>query len=151
MPSAAAGGLAGGDVGPDHDNKRHRDAIGLTTVRLVVVARVELAPATAHGGDRRRRLGGSVCCGVEAKLAQTSAHVSLPGSYGGYLGAWTAASTSGELCHRRRRQWRRAARVARGGERRGLYTRLGRPVGDTLVTAEDAAVLRRVEARAVTP
>jgi hypothetical protein len=44
-------------VGPDHDNKRHRDAIGLTTGRLVVVARVELAPATAHGGDRRRRLG----------------------------------------------------------------------------------------------
>jgi hypothetical protein len=57
MPSTAAGGLAGGDVGPDHDNKRHRDAIGLTTVRLVVVARVELAPATAHGGDRRRRSG----------------------------------------------------------------------------------------------
>jgi hypothetical protein len=26
-------------------------------VLLVVVARVELAPATAHGGDRRRRSG----------------------------------------------------------------------------------------------
>jgi hypothetical protein len=57
MPPAAAGGLAGGDVGPGHDNKRHREAIGLTTVLLVVVARVELAPATAHGGDRRRRSG----------------------------------------------------------------------------------------------
>jgi hypothetical protein len=44
-------------VGPDHDNKRHHDEIELTTVLLVVVARVELALATAHGGDRRRRSG----------------------------------------------------------------------------------------------
>jgi hypothetical protein len=54
MPSAAAGGLAGGDVGPGHDNKR-RDGIGLTTVRWVVVAGSVGAPATAHGGGRRRR------------------------------------------------------------------------------------------------
>ena len=37
-------------------------------------------------------------------------------------------------------------RRARRG--RGLYTRLGRPVGDALVTAGDVAVLRRVVARA---
>jgi hypothetical protein len=55
MPSAAAGGLAGGDVGPGHDNKRHRDGIGLTTVRRGVVAGSGGAPATAHGGGRRRR------------------------------------------------------------------------------------------------
>jgi hypothetical protein len=42
-------------VGPDNDNKRHHDEIELTTVLLVVVARVELAPATARGGGRRRR------------------------------------------------------------------------------------------------
>jgi hypothetical protein len=66
-------------VRPGHDNKRHRGAIGLTTVLLVVVARAERALETAHGGGRRRRSGGSVYCGVEAKLAQTSAHVSLPG------------------------------------------------------------------------
>jgi hypothetical protein len=42
----------------------------------------------------------------------------------------------------------RAARCgARGGAGR-LYTRLGRPVGDALVTAGDAAVLRRVGSRA---
>jgi hypothetical protein len=58
VPLPAAGGFAGGDVGPIHDNKRHHDEIELTTVRLVVVARVELAPATARGGDRRRRSGG---------------------------------------------------------------------------------------------
>jgi hypothetical protein len=61
MPSAAAGGLAGGDVGPGHGNKRHEVAIELTTVRLAVAARPGRAPATAHGGDRRRRsrrLGG---------------------------------------------------------------------------------------------
>jgi hypothetical protein len=57
MPPTAAGGLTGGDVGPVHDNKRCHDEIELTPVLLVVVARVELAPATAHGGDRRRRLG----------------------------------------------------------------------------------------------
>jgi hypothetical protein len=62
--------------GPTTTNKRHHDEIELTLVLLVVVARVELAPATAHGGGA---WGGSVCCGVEAKLAQTSAHVSLPG------------------------------------------------------------------------
>jgi hypothetical protein len=55
MPSAAAGGLAGGDVGPGHGNKRHEVAIELTTVLLAVVARPGRAPATAHGGDRRRR------------------------------------------------------------------------------------------------
>jgi hypothetical protein len=57
VPLPAAGGFAGGDVGPIHDNKRHHGEIELTTVGLVVVARVERAPATAHGGDRRRRLG----------------------------------------------------------------------------------------------
>jgi hypothetical protein len=57
MPPTAAGGFAGGDVGPGHDNKWRHDEIELTPVLLVVVARVELAPATAHGGDRRRRLG----------------------------------------------------------------------------------------------
>jgi hypothetical protein len=74
MPSPAAGGLAGGDVGPGHDNKRHEVAIELTTVLLAVVARAERAPATAHGGGAR---GGSVYFGVEAKLTQTSALVSL--------------------------------------------------------------------------
>jgi hypothetical protein len=65
MPSAAAGGIAGGDVGPGHDNKRHEVAIELTTVLLAVVARAERAPATAHGGDRRRRSGrlGVLRCG----------------------------------------------------------------------------------------
>jgi hypothetical protein len=72
----AAGGFAGGDVGPNHDNKRYHDEIELTTVRLVVVARVELAPATAHGGGARE---GSVQCSVEIKLAQTSTLVSWPG------------------------------------------------------------------------
>jgi hypothetical protein len=55
MPSAAAGGLAGGDVGPGHCNKRHRGGIGLTTDRWAVVAGSGCAPATAHGGGRRRR------------------------------------------------------------------------------------------------
>jgi hypothetical protein len=55
MPSAAAGGLAGGNVGPDHSNKWHRSGIGLTTVRWAVVAGLGGAPATAHGGGRRRR------------------------------------------------------------------------------------------------
>jgi hypothetical protein len=31
MPSEAAGGLAGGDVGPAHGNKRHMGEIELTT------------------------------------------------------------------------------------------------------------------------
>jgi hypothetical protein len=55
MPSAAAGGLAGGDVGPGHGNKRHEVASGLTTALLAVVARSGRAPATAHDDDRRRR------------------------------------------------------------------------------------------------
>jgi hypothetical protein len=55
MPSAAAGGLAGGDVGPVHGNKRHRSEIELTTGRLAVVAGSRRAPATAHGGGRWRR------------------------------------------------------------------------------------------------
>jgi hypothetical protein len=55
MPSAAAGGLAGGDVGPVHGNKRYRGEIELTTDHLAVVAGSGCAPATAHGGDRRRR------------------------------------------------------------------------------------------------
>jgi hypothetical protein len=55
MPLAAAGGLAGGDVGPGHGNKRHNSGIGLTTDRWVVVTGSGCAPATAHGGGRRRR------------------------------------------------------------------------------------------------
>jgi hypothetical protein len=47
MPSAAAGGLAGGDVGPGHGNKRHRSEIGLTTDRSAVVAGSGCAPAAA--------------------------------------------------------------------------------------------------------
>ena len=42
----------------------------------------------------------------------------------------------------------RAARCGARGEAGRLYTRLGRPVGDALVTAGDAAVLRRVGSRA---
>jgi hypothetical protein len=78
MPSVAAGGLAGGDAGPGHDNMRHREAIGLTTVLLAVVARAERAPATAHGGDRRRRSGrlGVLRCG--GQLTRMSALASLP-------------------------------------------------------------------------
>jgi hypothetical protein len=76
MPSAAAGGLAGGDVGPGHGNKWHRSGIGLTTVRWAVVAGSGGAPATAHDGGAH---GGSGRGGVEAKLKQTSARVSLPG------------------------------------------------------------------------
>jgi hypothetical protein len=55
MPSAAAGGLAGGDVGPGHGNKRHRSGIGLTTDRWAVVAGSGCAPVTAHDGGLRRR------------------------------------------------------------------------------------------------
>jgi hypothetical protein len=79
MPSAAAGGLAGGDVGPGHGNERHRSEIELTTDRWAVVAGSGCAPATAHGGGRGGAHGGSGCCGVEANLGQTSARVSLPG------------------------------------------------------------------------
>jgi pyruvate/2-oxoacid:ferredoxin oxidoreductase beta subunit len=66
-------------VGPGHGNKRHRVAIELTTGCLAVVAGSGCAPATAHGGGRRRAHGGSGCCGVEVKLGQTSARVSFPG------------------------------------------------------------------------
>jgi hypothetical protein len=55
MPLAVAGGLAGGDVGPGHGNKRHRSETGLTTDRWAVAAGSGCALATVHGGGRRRR------------------------------------------------------------------------------------------------
>jgi hypothetical protein len=55
MPLAAAGGLAGGDVGPGHGNKWHRSEIGLTKDCWAVAVGSGCAPATAHGGGRRRR------------------------------------------------------------------------------------------------
>jgi hypothetical protein len=51
-------------------------------------------------------------------------------------------------CTGRRRQWRRATRLARGGEARGLLYAAQRVQGDEGVMVEMLAVLRRLEGRA---
>jgi hypothetical protein len=144
MPLAAAGGLAGSDVGPGHGNKRHEVAIELTTVLLAVVARPGRAPAMAHDGDRRRRtrrLGAWRCggqidaneCARELAWVLRKRAMGLDGGERERGALAPAAATMAVAMAR-------AARCGARGEAEGLYTRLGRPVGDARVTAEMPAV-----------